>query len=67
MGRRDEVFDRDQTGNVHNAFRKYICLLVNVMRDLGNQFELESEDLLVTDSKEIADPRQSRLLRKHRR
>ena len=57
MGRQDvEMFHHDQVGSVQNAFRKVVCSLVNVMDDLGNPFEEESEDLLFFDSKEIADP-----------
>ena len=56
MGRRHEVIHHDQTANVQNAFRKYVCSLSNIMEELGNPFEEESEDLLVLDSKEIADP-----------
>jgi len=56
MGRRHEVIHHDQTANVQNAFRKDVCSLGNVMEELGNPLEEESEDLLVLDSKEIADP-----------
>ena len=56
MGRRHDVIHHDQTANVQNAFRKDVCSLANVMEELGNPFEEESEDLLVLDSKEIADP-----------
>ena len=31
-------------------------LIVNLMEELANPFEEESEDLLVIESKEIADP-----------
>ena len=57
MGRQDdEVFHHDQAGSMQNAFRKDVCSLVNVMEELGNPFEEESDDLLFFDSKEIADP-----------
>ena len=56
MGRRNEVLHHDQAASVYNAFRKDVCSLVNVMEELGNPFEEESEDLLVLDSKQIADP-----------
>ena len=39
-----------------NAFRKDVYSLVNVMEELGNLFEEESEYLLVLDSKEFVDP-----------
>ena len=55
MGRRDEVLHHDRRASVQNAFWKDVCSLVNVMEELGNPFEEESEDLLVLDSKEIAD------------
>ena len=53
MERRHEVIHHDQTANVQNAD---VCSLGNVMEELGSPFEEESEDLLVFDSKEIADP-----------
>jgi len=56
MGRRDELLHHEQTEGVQNAFRKDVCSLVNVMEKLGNPFEDEGEDLLVLDSKKIADP-----------
>ena len=51
MGRRDKLLHNDKTASVQNAFRK----VVNIMEELGNPFEEESEDLLVIDSKDIAD------------
>ena len=44
---RHEVIHHDQTANVQNAFRKDVCSLGNVMEELGNPFEEESEDLFV--------------------
>ena len=64
MGRRDEVLHHDQTASVQNAFRKDVCSLVNVMEELGNPFEEESEDRLVLDSKEISDPSAVEAVRK---
>ena len=55
MARRDEVLHHDQTTSVQNAIWEDVCSLVNVMEELGNPFEEESEDLLVLDSKDIAD------------
>ena len=63
MGRRHEVIHHVQTANVQNAFRKDVCSLGNVMEELGNPFEEESEDLFVLNTKRL----QSRLLRRHRR
>ena len=51
MGRRDEVFHHDHRASMQNAFRKGVCSLVNVMEELGNTFDEESEYLLVLDSK----------------
>ena len=48
-GIRDEVLHHDQTASVQNAFRKDVCSLVNVMEELGNPFNEESDDLLVFD------------------
>ena len=50
------MIHHDQKANVQNAFRKDVCSLGNVMEELGNPFEEESEELVVLDSKEIADP-----------
>ena len=49
------MLHHDQSASVQNAFRKDICSLVNVMEELGNPFKEENEDLVVLDSKEIAD------------
>lgn len=50
------MLHQDQTASVQTAFRKDVCSLVNIMEELGNPFEEESEDLLALDSKEIVDP-----------
>ena len=55
MGRRDEVL-HGQAASVQNAFRKDVCSFVNVMEELGNTFEDESEHLHILHSKDIADP-----------
>ena len=55
-GRPAEVLHHDQTTSVQNAIRKDVCSLVNVMEELGNPFEEESEDLLVLDNNEMVDP-----------
>jgi len=49
------------------ALRKDVRSLVKVMEELGNPFEEDSEDLLVLDRKEIAEPSAAFLLRRHRR
>ena len=36
--------------------KKDICSLIDVFEELGNPFEGESKDLLVLDSKDIAEP-----------
>ena len=56
MGRRNGVLHHDHRASVQNAFRKDVCSLVNVMKELGNPFEKESQDPLFLDNKEIADP-----------
>ncbi|KAJ8351860.1 hypothetical protein SKAU_G00233360 [Synaphobranchus kaupii] len=56
MVRRDVVLHHDQTASVQKAFRKDVHSLVNIMEELCNRFKEESENLLVLDSKEIADP-----------
>ena len=45
----------DQSPTVQKHFSKDVLSLIDVMEDLGNPFEEESTDLLVLDSKEIAD------------
>ena len=59
-----EVIHHDQTANMQNAFRKDVCSLGNVMEELGNPFEEESEDLLFLDSKENADPSAAEAVKK---
>ena len=45
----------DQTPTIQVTFGKDVLSLINVMEDFGNPFEEEGTDLLVLDSKEIAD------------
>jgi len=45
----------EQTPSVQANFAKDICSLISVIEDYGNPFEEEYVDLLVLDSKEIAD------------
>ncbi len=45
----------DQTSSVQASFAKDVRSLVSAFEDLGNPFEEESTDLLVLDTKEIAD------------
>ena len=45
----------DQILTVQTNFGKDVLSLISVIEDLGNPFEEESTDLLVLDSKEIAD------------
>ncbi len=51
----------DQATSVQISFAKDVCSLVTVIEELGNPFEEESQDLLVLDTKEIADPTAWRL------
>ena len=46
----------DQRASEQNLFRKDICSPVNVMEELGNLFEKESEYQLVLDNKEFVGP-----------
>ena len=43
----------DQTANVHAAFVKDVCSLVDVIDELGNPFEEESEELIALHTKEF--------------
>ena len=45
----------DQAASVQISFAKDVRSLVTVIEELGNPFEEESQDLLVLDTKEIAD------------
>ena len=45
---------RDQTANVHAAFVKDVLSLVEVIDELGNPFEEESEELIAIYTKEFA-------------
>ena len=46
----------DQAASVQISFAKDVRSLVTVIEELGDPFEEESQDLLVLDTKEIADP-----------
>ncbi len=52
---REDVHHRDQTASVQTTFAKHVRSLVAVIEELGNPFEEESQDLIVLDTKEIAD------------
>ena len=54
--RRVDTHHHDQTASVQTSFTRDVCSLVTVIEELGNPFEEESQDLLVLDTKEIADP-----------
>ena len=54
-GGKVNIDHHDQTPSVQISFVKDVRSLVSVMEDLGNPFEEASGDLLVLDSKEIAD------------
>jgi hypothetical protein len=53
--RQADTRHHDQTPSVQASFAKDVCSLVCVINDLGNPFEELSTDLLVLDTKEIAD------------
>ena len=46
----------EEASSVQNTFAKVVRSLVAVIEVLGNPFEEDSQDLLVLDTKEIADP-----------
>ena len=46
-GRRVESRHHDQTPSVQKEFEKDVTSLINVIEELGNPFEEESNDLLV--------------------
>ena len=50
-----DIGHHDQAPTVQATFGKDVLSLINVIEDLGNPFEEESTNLLVLDSKEIAD------------
>ena len=45
----------EQTKEIQTSFKKDVTALVDVIGDMGNPFQEESVDLLVLDSKNIAD------------
>ena len=53
---REETCHHDQTVSVQASFAQYVSSLVRVIEELGNPFEEESQDLIVLDTKEIANP-----------
>ena len=67
VGRRDEVLHHDQTASMQNAFRKDVCLLVNIMEELGNPFQRRVKTYLSLTTQRLRIHQQSRLLRRHRR
>ena len=48
----EETRHHEETPSVHNTFARDVA----VIEELGNPFEEDSQDLLVLDTKEIADP-----------
>ena len=52
---REDVHHHDQTASVQTTFAKHDHSLVSVIEEFGNPFEEESQDLIVLDTKEIAD------------
>ena len=53
--RKVDTRHHDQTASVQKSFAEDVCRLVMVIEELGNPFEEKSQDLLVLDTKEIAD------------
>ena len=52
----EETRHHEETPSVQNTFARDVRSLVAVIEELGNPFEEDSQDLLVLDTKEIADP-----------
>ena len=52
----EETRHHEETPSVQNSFARDVRSLVAVIEELGNPFEEDSQDLLVLDTKEIADP-----------
>ena len=53
---REETCHHDQTVSVQASFAQYVSSLVRVIEELGNPFEEKSQDLIVFDTNEIANP-----------
>ena len=53
--REEDVHHHDQIASVQTTFAKHVRSLVAVIEEFGNPFEEESQDLIVLDTKEIAD------------
>ena len=51
----EETRHHEETPSVQNTFARDLRSLVVVIEELGNPFEEDSQDLLVLDTKEIAD------------
>ena len=52
----EETRHHEETPSVQNTFARDVRSLVAVIEELGNPFEEDSQDLLVLDTKEMADP-----------
>ena len=52
---KNEKQHHEQTREIQTTFKKDVTALVDVIDDMGNPFQEESVDLLVLDSKNIAD------------
>ena len=52
----EETRHHEETPSVQSTFARDVRSLVAVIEELGNPFEEESQDLLVLDTKKIADP-----------
>ena len=62
---RDNGRHHEHTMAVQVTFASEVLALVEVIEDLGNPFMEESGDLLVLDTRDIADPRQCMYVCKH--
>ena len=52
----EETRHHEETPSVQNTFARDVRSLLAVIEELGNPFEEDSHDLMVLDTKEIADP-----------
>ena len=52
----EETRHHEETPSVQNTFARDVRSLVAVIEELGNPFEEDSQNLLVLDTNEIADP-----------
>lgn len=62
--RSQDTKHHDRSQRVQAAFLKDVQSMIKVMKDFGNPYEEDSQDLLVLDTKEIAPPQAVDILRR---